>query len=193
MRALARAFTSVVWMAALASSGFHAAGCSTAPRPDAEVARSVEAAERRRLAAIVLASADDELPVALPVAGRVEADAGPGAAPQPAAVVPSHATADRYFSPERSEAGQRAFTFSPDSERSVAGDPVTVPPVKPASGDHTRPEESVNDEDPPVSTRSVVVPGAGVSVAARLTEARRVAGAAGPTTLASTWRAPPWL
>jgi hypothetical protein len=124
MRALARAFTSVVWMAALASSGFHAAGCSTAPRPDAEVARSVEAAERRRLAAIVLASADDELPVALPVAGRVEADAGPGAAPQPAAVVPSHATADRYFAPERSEAGQRAFTFSPDSERSVAGDPA---------------------------------------------------------------------
>src|SRR4051812_27547102 len=103
MRAPARAFASVVWMAAVVSAGFGAAGCGAAHRPDADVARAVEAADRQRLAAIALASADDELPVALPAAGRVVADAGPGVAPPPVASVPGNGAVDRFFSATREE------------------------------------------------------------------------------------------
>ena len=121
MRAPARAITSVFWMAALASIGFGAAGCGVAHRPDADVARAVEAAERRRVKEIALVSADDELPVVLPVAGRIAADPGPGPAPQPVASVPGNGAADRYFTVTREE-WPRSFTLSLDSDRSLADD-----------------------------------------------------------------------
>lgn len=119
MRAPARAFASVVWIAALASVGLGAAGCGVAHRPDADVARAVEAAELRRVKEIALASADDELPVVLPAAGRIAVDAGPGPAPQPAASVPGNGAADRYFTVTREEWPQ-SFTVSLDSDRYLA-------------------------------------------------------------------------
>ena len=106
----ARAIASVVWIAALTFSGF-GAGCAAAHRPDAAVAKALAAAERQRVAAILLASADDELPVALPVAGEVAADAGPGPAPAPLAAVPGNGAADRYFTATPDD-GPRSFTFS---------------------------------------------------------------------------------
>jgi hypothetical protein len=104
-------------MSAVVFAGFGAAGCVAAHRPDADVARAVEAADRQRVAAITLASADDELPVALPAAGRVAVDAGPGIAPPPVASVPGNGAADRYFSATREE-GPRSFTFSMESNDS---------------------------------------------------------------------------
>src|SRR4051794_39322262 len=101
MRAPARAFASVVWMVAVSLAGcvalFGVVGCSAGPRPDAQVARAVEEHARRRLETIVLASADDELPLALPVAGRAVVDGSLAPAPQPLASVPGAGVPDRYF------------------------------------------------------------------------------------------------
>jgi len=121
MRSPARAFASVVWIAALASVGFGAAGCAVAHRPDADVARAVEAAERGRVKEIALASADDDLPVVLPAAGHVAVDPGPGPAPQPVASVPGNGAADRYFSVTPDEWPQ-SFTLSSDSDGSLTDD-----------------------------------------------------------------------
>jgi hypothetical protein len=107
-------------MAAVVFAGFGAAGCGAAHRPDADVARAVEAADRQRLAAIALASADDELPVALPAAGRVAVDAGT-VAPQPLASVPGNGVADRFFADNR-EASPGAFTFSLEPDQSLVDD-----------------------------------------------------------------------
>ena len=75
MRQAARACAPVVvWVVALALIGPALTGCASARRPDAEVARTVELAERQREEALVaLASADDDaLPVALPAGGGMD-------------------------------------------------------------------------------------------------------------------------
>ena len=116
MRRSARACIPLILSAAAAVL----TGCAAVRRPDAEVAKSVEAADRRRLAAIVLASADDELPMALPVAGRINAELEAVPTPAPA-TVSGDGAADRFFSPAPAE-HQQSFTFSVDSDRFLAED-----------------------------------------------------------------------
>jgi hypothetical protein len=126
MRASARALAAVFAWAVVAVLG----GCSTAgvARPDAEVARRVELEEQKRLSTVVLASADEELPVALPGAGGVAA--APAAVPvQPVATVPGAGSADRYFSITPDE-WPRSFSIGFDGDgsdrnsvESLAADP----------------------------------------------------------------------
>lgn len=95
MRVPARAVASVVWMVVVAAL----AGCSTARRPDGFVARAVEAEDRRRFEEVLLVSADDELPMGLPVDGRGAVSPARTPQPQPAARVPGGGAPDRFFDP----------------------------------------------------------------------------------------------
>ena len=140
MRSSARASAFVVvWAVAVALTG-----CSAAGRPDAEVARAVEEADRQRLTAIVLASADDELPVALPVAGRVNATpaAAPEPGPQAVASVSGNGSADRFFS-VKPEDSRRSLPIALESDGTFADDPLTEPGARRDEGATGRPHVRV--------------------------------------------------
>jgi hypothetical protein len=117
MRAPARASSAVVILVVVVAL----TGCTAVGRPDAQVARRVEEVERQRVKEIVLASADeDEVPLALLVAGAVTA-ASPAAGPEPVASVPGNGSPDRFFS-LASDEWPRSFSFVVETERSPLDD-----------------------------------------------------------------------
>ena len=114
------------------------AGCGAVVRPDAQVARAVEKAELKSAGLIALASADDVLPVALPVGG----------APVPEhAVVGDSSTIDaeaQVAAAWRARAAQPFFTaWPPPSPRSYSPSPQPHPwLVDPSeAADGSRPRE----------------------------------------------------
>jgi hypothetical protein len=105
-------------------------GCGASRRPDAAVARAVERVERQERERLdreltALAAADDELPVALPVRGRVEAqpDAAEEGATPHAAAEALDAAPDCFFSvwPEEDLSSYAAATRATSRSRAQAG------------------------------------------------------------------------
>ena len=111
MRVSARAFASVVWMVVAAAM----TGCAAGPRPDAFVTRAVETEDERRFEEVMLASADDELPIGLPVDGRGAVAPARAPEPQPAARVAGGGSPDRFFDPAPEHwPGSYIFAFQPE-------------------------------------------------------------------------------